>query len=180
MDIIIEKIIKFAEEQLKNNDSVQGFKHAKTTAKFAKILAEKENANCQLCLISAWLHDIGGRSVKETIEKNHGVTSAELSRDFLLSLKLSQSEVNIIWGAMSEHCFPNIQKTIISKILWDSDKLNIFSKEMENDYLNNWAIKLGNINKAKEQIKKEKEYYLKHFNTQTAKEIVSKILWSLS
>ena len=89
---------------------------------------------------------------------------------------LTSSEVNEICDAMSCHCFPNIQTTLTSKILWDSDKLNIFSKEMKKDYLKYWAIKFGDINKAKEQMKKEKEYYLKYFNTITAKEIASKLV----
>jgi len=180
MDFIIAKVIKYAKEELKDKDRIHGFKHARTTAKFAEIIAKEEFANIKLCIISAWLHDIackGKRScIKETIEDNHGIDSAIKSKMFLLSLGLTQSEINEICIAISGHCFPNIQKSITSKILWDSDKLNLFSKEVEKVYLSNWTIKLGNLNQAKKQIKKEKEYYLKYFNTRTAKDIARKAL----
>lgn len=182
MDEIIEKVIEYAKEELSDNDSVHGFKHAETTAKFAEIISKRERANIKLCIISAWLHDVSLKEkrgwVKETIENNHGIESAEKSKNFLIFLGPTQSEVHEICDAMSCHCFPNIQTTLTSKILWDSDKLNMFSKEMENDYLKNWTTKFGNINKAKEQMKKEREYYLKYFNTITAKEIASKMVGS--
>ncbi len=179
MDNIIKKVIEYAKEELKENDKVHGFKHAETTAKFTGIISKKENANAKLCIISAWLHDIVLKErrgwIKETIKNNHGIESAEKTRGFIRSLGLTQPEIDEICDAMSCHCFPNIQTTLTSKILWDSDKLNMFSKEMEKDYLNDWAIKFGNVNKAKEQIKKERGYYLKYFNTITAKEIARKI-----
>jgi HD superfamily phosphodiesterase len=180
MGAIVKKVIKYAKEELKDNDKVHGFKHAETTARFAESISREERANTKLCIISAWLHDISLKEkrgwVKETIENNHGIESFEKSKSFLISLGLTSSEVNEICDAMSCHCFPNIQTTLTSKILWDSDKLNIFSKEMKKDYLKYWAIKFGDINKAKEQMKKEKEYYLKYFNTITAKEIASKLV----
>ncbi len=182
MDTIIKNIIEYAKKELKDNDKVHGFKHAETTARFAGIISTEERANVKLCLISAWLHDISLKEkrgwIKETIENNHGIESAGISKSFLISLGLTQSEVNEICDAMSCHCFPNIQTTLTSKILWDSDKLNMFSKEMENDYLTDWAIKFRDMNEAKEQMKKEREYYLKYFNTTTAKEIAMKMLGS--
>jgi len=179
MEAIIEKVIKYAKEELKDNDKVHGFKHAETTAKFAEIISKEERANIKLCIISAWLHDISLKEKrlwrKENVENNHGIESVEKIKNFMISLGLAQSEFDEICDAISCHCFPNIQTTLTSKILWDSDKLNMFSKEMENNYLNNWAIEFGNINKAKEQIKKEREYYLKYFYTKTAKDTAKKM-----
>ncbi len=181
MDTTIKKVIEYAKEELKENDAVHGFKHAETTARYAEVISKEERANVKLCLISAYLHDISLKEkrgyIKETIGNNHGIESAGISKSFLMSLGLTQSEVNEICDAISCHCFPNIQTTPTSKVLWDSDKLNMFSKEMEDDYLKNWAIKFGGFNKAEQQMKKEREYYLKYFNTTTAKEIARKKLF---
>mgnify|MGYP001559047956 CR=1 FL=1 len=144
------------------------------------IISNGERANSKLCIISAWLHDISLKEerelIKESIEDNHGIESSEMSRDFLVSLNLTLSEINEICDAINCHCFPNIQSTLTSKILWDSDKLNVFSREMEDDYLSNWTIRLGSMEKAKEQLTKERENYMKHFNTITAKNIARKLL----
>jgi putative nucleotidyltransferase with HDIG domain len=171
----IQKSRKFAEECLEGIDSAHGLKHAETTANFAKLISEKENVDKELCVIAALLHDIGrnkdGKWKKETVEDNHGVDSAKKARHFLFSLGLSNEEINEICEAISQHCFPNIQTNRISKILWDSDKLNMFSKEMKSEYIKCWKDKGWSDEKIAEQIKKEREFYLQTFHTEIARKI---------
>ncbi len=168
----IQKSRKFAEECLKGTDPAHGIKHAEITANFAKLISKKENANTELCIITALLHDIGmnkeNKWKKETVEDNHGINSAQKIKHFLLSLGLSDEEVNKICEAISQHCFPDIQTNQISKILWDADKLNMFSKEMKSKYVKYWKDKGWSNEKITEQIKKEREFYFKTFYTEIA------------
>lgn len=177
----IQKSKKFAEECLKGIGSAHGIKHAETTANFAKLISEKENANTELCIITALLHDMGGNKggkwKKETIADNHGVDGAKKVEHFLFLLGLSKKEVEEICEAISQHCFPNIQTNQISKILWDSDKLNMFSKDMKSEYVKFWKEKDWSDEKVAEQIKKEREFYLKTFHTEIAQKIAEESLY---
>jgi len=169
----LDKIICFAEDKLKDFDNIHGIKHMATVAKHAEILAEREKANKKLCIIAAYLHDIGRSKkwVKETIDNNHGIKSAKIAEKFLLSNSLKEFEVKEICQAISSHCFPEIQSTPTSKILWDADKLCHFSREMEKDYFDYWLVKFGDRDKAVKKMQGEREFYIKYFNTKTAKEI---------
>lgn len=175
---VLNKVIGFAEECLKGLDTAHGSKHARVTAKYAKLLAEKEGADTKLCVIAAWLHDIERSSewVKETIKHNHGIKSADKAKRFLYSIGLEKTEIEKICEAISLHCFPGIQESLISKILWDADKLNFFSKEMEKDYLDYWFAKFSNKENARRQLNKERKFYIKHFNTETAVKLASYLL----
>jgi putative nucleotidyltransferase with HDIG domain len=176
----IQKSRKFAGECLESMDQVHGIKHAESTEKFAKMISEKENANTELCVIAALLHDIGlgDKWKKETIENNHGIDGAQKAKHFLFSLELSDEDVKKVCEAISQHCFPNIQTNQISKILWDSDKLNMFSKEIKPEYVKCWKGKGWSDEKISEQIKKEREFYLKTFHTEIARKFAKENLYT--
>jgi uncharacterized protein len=170
---MIEKIKLFAEDCLKDKGIMHGIKHAESTAAIARQLAIKENLDAELCEIAGLLHDIGRRDTdyEETPEDNHGIIGSEKARVFLLTL-LPQDRVDIICKAISEHCFPDIQTTEISKILWDADKINLFKKENFSAYLQFWQSKGLTEEQAKEKIEKEKQFYGKTFYTDAAKRII--------
>lgn len=175
----IQKTKKFAKESLKNKDLVHGVEHAKNTSYFANILAKKEKGNFKLCIIAAWLHDIGrldkGKGwVKETIKKNHGTVGAKKAKTFLKSLRLKTNEVNEICKAISCHCFPNIQKDLTSKILWDADKLNIFYPKTNIKYIKSCMNKGMSKEKAKKHVEKDKKSYMKTFHFNSTRELIKK------
>ncbi|MHA2495394.1 MAG: hypothetical protein ACXAEI_07890 [Candidatus Hodarchaeales archaeon] len=64
-----------------------------------------------------------------------------------------------------------MQETTIDKILWDADKLNLFTNVMEKEYLRYWMNSGLTMGEARKQIRKEQEQYLKSFHTKTAVEI---------
>jgi len=169
----VQATIKFAEDNLEDLDPFHNMRHADLTVKFAKIIAEKENANSELCVIAALLHDIGRGEEwkKETIEENHGIDGARKAEPFLSSIKLSKEEIAQVCEAISQHCFPNTQTNQIAKILWDADKLNLFSKEMKQVYVRCWKEKGWSDGKIAELIKTEREFYFKTFHTEIARKI---------
>ncbi|MBN2094620.1 MAG: HD domain-containing protein [Candidatus Aenigmarchaeota archaeon] len=173
MNEIVDKVIEFASKHYQKSDGIHGISHAKTTAKFAEVLAKAEGANVENCVMAAWLHDIARKKewVVETPEENHGVWAARLSRPFLESLGLSGADIGEICTALSEHCLPGKQTTLASKILWDSDKLNHFDKEREKEYLKYLAKEQGTPEKARQTEEKIRAGYIKHFQTKTAREL---------
>lgn len=144
-----------------------------TTAQYAEILAKEEDVDENLCVIAAWLHDIGrNKWYKEhTPTNNHGVDGAKKAGQFLLSIGVDQARVNQICNAISKQCFPFIQETTIDIILWDADKLNLYTNVMEKEYLRHWMNMGLTKEEACKQIHTEQEEYLKTFHTKTAAEI---------
>jgi uncharacterized protein len=172
-DWLLEKVIAFSEQCYANSDNIHGLLHARTTAQYAEMLAKEEAVEENLCAVAAWLHDIGrNKWYKEhTPTTNHGVDGAKQAEQFLLSISVDQARVNQICNAISKHCFPFMQETTIEKILWDADKLNLFTNVMEKEYLRYWMNSGLTMGEARKQIRKEQEQYLKSFHTKTAVEI---------
>jgi len=174
----LKKVADFAKPYLKKADAIHGLKHIEMVVRYSSIIAEKEGADKRLCLIAAYLHDIkrSKKWIKETKNNNHGIKSAKIAERFLISNGLKRSEVKEICKAISLHCFPKTQKILISKILWDADKLGLFSKEMEKDHCSYWRIKLGNKDRAIKKLQETRKFYIKYFHTKTAKEIVAAMI----
>lgn len=178
LGVTLETIIKFAKEYLKDKNPIHGIRHAEIAANYASLICEEEKVDKRMGIIATWLHDIGRSEewVRENIKNNHGIKSADITRQFLVSLEIEEDYVEEVCTAISLHCFPNIQKTKLAKILWDADKLCVFAKEMEQDYLEYWTNKLGSLSKAKSQIMKERKFYFKTFYTKIAKQIAYKFI----
>jgi uncharacterized protein len=124
------------------------------------------------------LHDIERSKTwkkNETKTDNHGIDGAKKARRFLLSLNMKRSDVDEICKAISTHCFPYAQKTIIAKILWDADKLSLFSQEMEKEHVKYWESRGLCEEEAKKQIEKERNFYMNTFNTRAAKDIATSL-----
>ncbi|MFQ5978676.1 MAG: HD domain-containing protein [Candidatus Heimdallarchaeota archaeon] len=172
-DWLLEKVIAFSEKCFENSDNIHGMLHASTTAKYASNLAQEEGADKQLCVIAAWLHDIGRTKwyPEHSGSKNHGIDGAKKAEKFLLSIGISQVRVKQVCKAISKHCFAFTQENTIEKILWDADKLNLFTKVMEKEYLKYWMKKRLSKEQAHNMIHREQKQYLKSFHTKTAIDI---------
>lgn len=108
----IKQIEKFASKFYKKLDYAHNWSHAKRTVKLAEYIAKKENADVQICKISALLHQFHN---KKKVEK------------FLRKIKLDKN-----LGRQIVHCVEccstyNIHKakTLEAKVVYDSDHLQI-------------------------------------------------------
>ena len=111
----------------------------------------------------------------ETIGNNHGTRSAELAGDFLKTISLSEEKILDVCEAIATHCYPGIQKTTQAKILWDADKLNMFSEAMLPEYQKYW-MKQGLLESALlTRVQSYQSFYRNKFHTDTAKEIAAKL-----
>lgn len=177
-NMLLKRVEDFAHQHLLNLHPAIGIAHMETTVAFAREIARTEKADLKICSIAAMLHDIGlSMNVdieSETPESNHGITSTTLARPFLSGLPLSKGEVAEICTAVSSHCFPGTQQTIPARILWDADKLNVFSHRMYQIYRDYWEKKGLSKKEACSQIKRAQTYYKETFYTTRAREIAEK------
>jgi uncharacterized protein len=102
--------------------------HSIRVANIGKYLAEKENANIKIVVIACLLHDVGKFDTEDNME--HGRVSANVAREFLKDISLSQREIDDICFAIAVHvdgkCGYEYEETLESKIVSDSDNLDRF------------------------------------------------------
>jgi uncharacterized protein len=121
-----EKIIREYIEEDATKDQAHDINHILRVVKSSKKLAEQENANMNVVIPAAYLHDC------VTVPKNHpdrnisSVLSADKAIDFLQSIDYPQEYFNSIHHAISAHSFSaNIEtKTLEAKIVQDADRLD--------------------------------------------------------
>lgn len=99
--------------------------------------------NKELIIIASWLHDNFGRN---------GNDMSKL-RDFLISNKCSEKNIDKILKIIKEHSFGKRQSTLESKVVYDADKL---------EYVN--PIRLRLFHQAVEDALIERRKYKKYLN----------------
>ena len=89
------------------------------TVKIAKVLARMEGADEEVCVVAAYLHDIGRRGAKG----KHGPRGAKMARAFLKKLGLPEAFIRSVWYAVALHDSGPPKRTKEAAVLWDADKL---------------------------------------------------------
>ena len=125
---IIKSIKNFAINH-SDDDDIHGFAHIQRVYDLCDKIGIELKANMLILRISALLHDIGrNNETSNTINKNHAINSAEISKHYLKSQSfgLSEDVINHIIHCILAHSFSNkIQPlTLEAKILSDVDKLD--------------------------------------------------------
>jgi len=120
-----KQILRFAEENCKNNDLNHDFRHAKLTAKFALLLAKLEGADKEACEIAGLLHDVSHRISKE----HHAKLGADSVKQFLKKIKVDPKLANKICLAIAHHnqrsyAADKRAKTQEEKVVFDADRLS--------------------------------------------------------
>jgi uncharacterized protein len=102
--------------------------HSLRVANIGKYLAEKEEGNIKIVVISCLLHDVGKFDTEDNTE--HGRVSAAVAREFLTGTTLSQTEIDDICYAIAVHvdgkCGYEYEETLESKIVSDADNIDRF------------------------------------------------------
>jgi len=126
---MIEEIREHVKEQSKKPANIFGMLafdvHFVGVVKYAKILAEKRNADMQVVEIAAWLHDIG--SVIGEYE-NHHIVGAEYAENYLKKFNLPQEKIKKIKHCIYAHrASKNIpRQTVEAEIISDADAMSHF------------------------------------------------------
>ncbi|MEK6958816.1 MAG: HD domain-containing protein [archaeon] len=126
-ETLVETITKEIQPYFEGMNGCHDFAHTERVMKMAEHIAKKENANLEIVMLAALLHDIGR---KEEMEKNgaicHAEKSAELSREILSRHGLESKKINDIAHCITTHRFRknNPPTTLEAKVLFDADKLD--------------------------------------------------------
>jgi putative nucleotidyltransferase with HDIG domain len=162
-----EKVISFSQKCVEKNDPWHKFDHLHQVADTALLIAEKEDADKEICEVAALLHDIC-----KAEPGDHGTNGALKAKEFLLSIGVEIEFAERVADAIHFHDKENRERTPESAVLWDSDKLYILTpKGFVARMCPYWVVKLG----EKEGLEKAiHEYYFfkERLNTKTAKQIV--------
>ena len=127
-DNLILIVKKFAVENSEKND-IHGYAHVERVYNTCIKIGKELNANLKVLKIAALLHDVGRIHEKiDKLKRNHAEISAEMSKEFLTSNKLSfvQNEFDNIIHSIRAHSFSNkiVANTLEAKILSDADKMD--------------------------------------------------------
>jgi len=129
--MIVEEVRKFVEEECKrpgNNYGYEAYKHHfVSTVKYAKMLAEKLNADMEVVEIAAWLHDIG--SIVDGRE-NHHITGQEIAERKLRELGYDEEKIEKVKKCILNHrgSVKAKRESIEEQIIADADGMDSFDK----------------------------------------------------
>ena len=169
--IKLNKIEEFVKEKLKDADYNHNLDHIKRTVNIAKFLALKENADLDVCIVAAWLHDIA----QPIQEKVHGGIGAEIAEPFLREIGFDSKFIEKVKHCIFCHNTTNINKakTIEAKIIYDADKLQMIGPfgfcRTISDFL---VFKNNEFDEAVHKTEEiQKNRYNKYLQTKTAKKL---------
>ena len=89
-----------------DDDDIHGFAHVQRVYDLCDKIGIVLKANMLILRISALFHDIGRNyETSNTVNKNHAITSAEISKHYLKSLSfgLSENQINQIIHCILAH-----------------------------------------------------------------------------
>lgn len=100
--------------------------HFKSVVEYAKQLAEQRNANMEIVLISAWLHDIA--SIKGHYEDHH-IVGQKYAEEFLKQFNYPKEKIEQVKHCISAHRGSKDIKreTIEAECVCDADAMSHFN-----------------------------------------------------
>lgn len=121
-----KKLIDSAIEQTKkcDNDPLHFIGHTIDVVNYVKELLEKIPANKEICIISAYWHDVG-RSI---IDKGHEKESGRMLKKEMSKLGYENKMIEECYSAVINHKRDSIPPTIEGKIVRDADKIAYIGK----------------------------------------------------
>lgn len=179
----ITEIIKYAKEIASDLDELHNILHFETVAENAKLIAQAENYDENVAYVAGWLHDIGrsnynGEWIEETESFNHGILGAQMAEVFLKKINFDNRKIEEICESIYFHVKPKTQKSKLSKIIWDADKLWLFNKKSSELWLKECIGKGMAVKEAEEWIKFYRCFYYPLFYTKIAKKMANDFLES--
>lgn len=121
-----KKLIDIAIEKMKvcENDPLHFIGHTIDVVNYVKELLEEIPANKEICIISAYWHDVG-RSVTD---KGHEEESGRILKEEMAKLGYSNEMIEQCYLAVVNHKRKCIPPTIEGKIVRDADKIAYIGK----------------------------------------------------
>ena len=129
-DDIIEYLKTEVKNRAKNENNKFGigvFYHIEAVAKNAEILADKYNADKEVCIIAAWLHDIASITDYNLYEEHH-IHGARMAEEILKKFKYDEEKIKIVKNCILNHrgSIDNRRLSIEEQIIADADAISHF------------------------------------------------------
>lgn len=115
-------LINKAKELMKQvPDPKHSTSHMESIVKYTKEILEYEpNANKEVCIISAYWHDVG----RMESEKGHAIISANMLKKEMERLNYNEGFIEKCYKAIYKHSWNEIPDTLEGKIIRDADKID--------------------------------------------------------
>lgn len=100
--------------------------HIEEVVDLAKELASGTEANMEVIVLAAWLHDLAKPGVGGVPAQHHGIASAELAEDILANEGISPEIINQVSVVIKKHVGLTLKEPLVpieAQILWESDKI---------------------------------------------------------
>ena len=171
----IKELVAFAEAEYNLQDFDHTLDHVELTVAIAGYLASKEGADVEVCVVSAYLHDIAKNSSQE-----HAKVGAEEAKAFLKQIQAPDPFIDQVCYAISQHDNDLPKRTKEAEVLWDADKLQsigplgfarVFGYRMVYDKRQVY----GAVEKAREYT----DFFYDRFYTKTGREIAQSLRSSM-
>lgn len=123
MNLIINKCIEYVKEYFKNESSGHDFYHTLRVYNTAKKIAILENADVEIVMLAALLHDVDDIKISPNTYKNK-----DHARCFLKENNVDINKINLITQIIEEVSYKGTDSvvpfTIEGKIVQDADRLD--------------------------------------------------------
>ena len=123
MNLIVNKCIEYVKEYFKNESSGHDFYHTLRVYNTAKKIAILENADVEIVMLAALLHDVDDIKISPNTYKNK-----DHARCFLKENNVDINKINLITQIIEEVSYKGtdsvIPFTIEGKIVQDADRLD--------------------------------------------------------
>ena len=168
----LNQIIDFARSKAKTNDFNHNIDHMELTVRVARILAKKEGADAEICMVAAYLHDIGRKKIKG----RHGQEGARQARAFLNTIKLPAEFVNAVCYCISRHDSGSPKRSKEAAVLWDADKLQAIGPfGFIRIFAHHLIYDTRDIYLAKQLTQKRTNFFYQRFHTRTGKALAKRL-----
>jgi uncharacterized protein len=102
------------------------FDHIEEVVYLAKHIASGTDANMDVVILAAWLHDLAKPGIGGIPAEHHGVASAKLAEHILLEEGIDPETIAQVSDAIQKHVGLTIKESlnpIEAQILWEADKI---------------------------------------------------------
>ena len=123
----LQKEIRYRCEQPSNKFGMGCYYHIKAVVKNGEILADRYNADKEVVIISAWLHDVASITDHSLYEMHH-IHGAEMAREILEKLNYDPSKIPLVEECIKNHrgSVKNQKQTVEEICVADADAISHF------------------------------------------------------
>ncbi|MHA1662647.1 MAG: HD domain-containing protein [Candidatus Thorarchaeota archaeon] len=100
--------------------------HVEQVVRLAKHIGESTDANMEIVILAAWLHDLAKPGIEGIEIRHHGEASAELAEEWLAQAGYNIDIISQVADAIRKHVGLKLEKPlepIEAQVLWEADKI---------------------------------------------------------